>query len=79
MYSKFITSLQNSLKVQADTTNRGIAVGTKEDHQDLCNLLGETKVKLSPIIDKVFEFENSSEAFKYLYSGAHVGKVVIKI
>jgi NADPH-dependent curcumin reductase CurA len=54
-------------------------VGTKEDHQDLCKLLGETKVKLSPIIDKVFEFENSSEAFKYLYSGAHVGKVVIKI
>lgn len=60
-------------------TNRGIAVGTKQDHQDLCKLLGENKVKLDSIIDKVFKFEDSSEAFKYLYSGAHVGKVVIKI
>ena len=79
MCSKFITSVPGFLRIQADRNCRGIAVGTKEDHQDLCNLLGETKVKLSPIIDKVFEFENSSEAFKYLYSGAHVGKVVIKI
>ena len=63
----------------ANASNRGIAVGTKEDHQDLCNLLGEKKTKLNSIIDKVFKFEASSEAFKYLYSGAHVGKVVIKI
>jgi NADPH:quinone reductase-like Zn-dependent oxidoreductase len=41
--------------------------------------LDEKKVDLKPIIDKVFEFEDASEAFKYLYSGAHVGKVVIKI
>jgi threonine dehydrogenase-like Zn-dependent dehydrogenase len=54
-------------------------VGTKQDHQDLCKFLDEKKVKLTPIIDKVFEFKDSSEAFKYLYSGAHVGKVVIKI
>jgi threonine dehydrogenase-like Zn-dependent dehydrogenase len=59
--------------------NRGIAVGTKQDHQDLCKFLDEKKVDLSPMIDRVFKFEDSSEAFKYLYSGAHVGKVVIKI
>ncbi|KAI4727365.1 alcohol dehydrogenase [Aureobasidium sp. EXF-10728] len=58
---------------------QGIAVGTKQDHQDLCNFLGENKVDLKPTIDKIFNFENSSQAFECLYSGAHVGKVVIKI
>ncbi|KAI5270632.1 alcohol dehydrogenase [Aureobasidium subglaciale] len=65
--------LQKSAHVQ------GIAVGTKQDHQDLCNFLGEKKVHLGATIDKVFSFDKSPDAFKYLYSGAHVGKVVIKI
>jgi len=79
MCSKSPLYLANSLRPPVNASDRGIAVGTKEDHQDLCNLLGEKKTKLNSIIDKVFDFENSSEAFKYLYSGAHVGKVVIKI
>ncbi|KAI5195543.1 alcohol dehydrogenase [Aureobasidium subglaciale] len=65
--------LQKSAHVQ------GIAVGTKQDHQDLCNFLEEKNIHLGATIDKVFSFDESPEAFKYLYSGAHVGKVVIKI
>ncbi|KAI9172647.1 Zinc-type alcohol dehydrogenase [Paramyrothecium foliicola] len=58
---------------------KGIGVGSKVDFQDLCQFLEEKKVSLSPIIDRVFSFDESEEAFKYLYSGSHVGKVVIKI
>ncbi|KAG2164395.1 hypothetical protein VTO58DRAFT_102917 [Aureobasidium pullulans] len=58
---------------------QGIATGTKQDHQDLCNFLADKKVDLKPTIDKVFGFDDSPKAFEYLYSGAHVGKVVIKI
>jgi NADPH:quinone reductase-like Zn-dependent oxidoreductase len=34
---------------------------------------------VKPIIDKVFSFEEAPEAYKYLASGKHVGKVVVKI
>ncbi|PQE16216.1 alcohol dehydrogenase protein [Rutstroemia sp. NJR-2017a BVV2] len=58
---------------------QGIAVGSKEDQQELCAFLSEKKVSLKPIIDKVFDFKDAVEAFDYLYSGAHTGKVVIKL
>jgi len=59
--------------------DRGIAVGSVKDQQDLCNFLRDKKVSLKPLIDKVFDFQDSNEAFDYLYSGAQVGKVVIKL
>ncbi|OLN95496.1 Zinc-type alcohol dehydrogenase C1773.06c-like protein 1 [Colletotrichum chlorophyti] len=58
---------------------KGIAVGSKEDFQDLCQFLEEKKISLSPLIDRVFSFTESEEAFNYLYSGSHIGKVVIKM
>jgi NADPH-dependent curcumin reductase CurA len=41
-------------------------------------------VRLEPLLDRTFSdqtfsFEESAEAFEYLYSGKHVGKVVIKL
>ncbi len=32
-----------------------------------------------PIIDKVFKFEDTPDAYRYLASGSHVGKVVIEL
>ncbi|KAG9659317.1 NAD(P)-binding protein, partial [Aureobasidium melanogenum] len=58
---------------------QGIFVGTREDQQDLCAFLDEKRIDLKPLVDRVFEFEESAAAFEYLYSGAHTGKVVIKI
>lgn len=49
------------------------------DFEDLCAFLDEKKVKIEPVIDKVFSFEEAPEAFKYLASGKHVGKIVVKI
>lgn len=49
------------------------------DFEDFCAFLGEKKVKLDVVIDKVFSFEDAPEAFKYLASGQHVGKIVVKV
>ncbi len=32
-----------------------------------------------PIIDRVFDFDEAPEAYRYLDSGSHIGKVVIKV
>jgi threonine dehydrogenase-like Zn-dependent dehydrogenase len=61
------------------TNSRGIAVGSKEDYQNINKCIKEKKISLAPIIDKAFPFEESAAAFDYLYSGKHSGKVVIKI
>ncbi|KAI5863923.1 hypothetical protein GGS23DRAFT_596411 [Durotheca rogersii] len=58
---------------------QGIGVGSKADFEQLNEFLEKHAVSLAPIIDRVFPFEKSKEAFDYLYSGKHVGKVVIKL
>ena len=34
---------------------------------------------IDPVIDKVFHFDEALQAYEYLDSGAHIGKVVIKL
>ncbi|KAF5719412.1 hypothetical protein FGLOB1_1193 [Fusarium globosum] len=58
---------------------KGIATGSKDDYLSLNKFLDEKKVSLAPLVDRVFLFEESPAAFDYLYSGKHVGKVIIKI
>ena len=36
-------------------------------------------VKLRPVVDKVFSFEEARKAYEYQESQQHVGKVVIKV
>ena len=36
-------------------------------------------VKLKPVVDKVFDFEHVRDAYEYLHSQQHVGKVVVKV
>ena len=56
----------------------GISVGSRKDFIDLVKFIEEKKISLKPLIDRVFDFEESVEAFEYLYSGKQVGKVIIK-
>lgn len=60
--------------------DRGVAVGSAADFEALNRFLEERQVRLTPLIDdKVFEFEHAQEAFDYLWSGKHKGKVVIRV
>jgi NADPH:quinone reductase-like Zn-dependent oxidoreductase len=34
---------------------------------------------LRPVVDRVFPFEEAREALRYLESGAHFGKIVIRV
>lgn len=59
--------------------HRGIAVGSKLDFEALNKFLEERQVRLYSLIDdKTFAFEDSQAALDYLWSGRHMGKVVIR-
>lgn len=55
----------------------GIYVGSHAMFRDMVKALESNKLK--PEIDRVFPFEEAIEAYKYQQSGAHFGKVVIKV
>lgn len=58
-------------------TMRGILVGTRELFRELLESIAQNKIR--PVVDKVFPFDQATEAFQYLESGKHFGKVVIKV
>jgi NADPH:quinone reductase-like Zn-dependent oxidoreductase len=59
------------------TTIFGIYVGSREMFEALNRALGQSKIH--PVIDKVFPFGSASDAYEYMASGSHFGKVVIKV
>jgi NADPH:quinone reductase-like Zn-dependent oxidoreductase len=56
---------------------QGIFVGSRQMFEDMNRLICQHR--LHPVIDKVFEFGEASEALKYMESGEHFGKIVIKV
>jgi threonine dehydrogenase-like Zn-dependent dehydrogenase len=53
--------------------------GSKADFQALSNFLGDKKIRLDSLIDRVFSFDEAEAAFEYLATGKHVGKVVVRL
>jgi NADPH:quinone reductase-like Zn-dependent oxidoreductase len=58
-------------------TLRGIFVGGKPLFVGLLKAVAFHKIK--PVIDRVFGFADVAEAYRYLKSARHIGKVVIKV
>ncbi len=56
---------------------RGIFVGGREHFEGL--MRAATVNELHPIVDKTFEFDAAPDAFAYMKSARHFGKIVIKI
>ncbi len=54
---------------------RGIFVGNRDMFQAMNSAFD--RHELRPAIDRIFPFEEAPDAFRYLQSGAHFGKVVI--
>ena len=56
---------------------QGVTVGSVEDLQAMVEAITVNRMK--PVIDKTFPFDQAREAFTYMASGAHFGKVAIAI
>ncbi len=56
---------------------QGILVGSRRMLEDLCRAVSLHRLK--PVVDRTFSFEQAREALAYLESGAHFGKVVVRI
>ncbi|MGI8789083.1 MAG: zinc-dependent alcohol dehydrogenase family protein [Pyrinomonadaceae bacterium] len=66
------TILMKAVKMQ------GIFVGSRQMFEQM-NLMLCQHVYLKPVVDKVYEFGEIKDALKYMESGSHFGKIVIKI
>jgi 2-desacetyl-2-hydroxyethyl bacteriochlorophyllide A dehydrogenase len=56
---------------------QGIFVGSRTMFEDVNRAV--EAVGLRPVIDRVFEFGEAPHALRYMESGAHFGKIVVKI
>lgn len=56
---------------------RGVVCGSRDHFEDLNRCVEINKIV--PVVDKVFAFDEAREAYRYLDSGAHFGKVVIEL
>ncbi|GJJ07097.1 putative secondary metabolism biosyntheticenzyme [Clathrus columnatus] len=56
---------------------RGVLIGAVTQFEDMNRLIAVSGLR--PVVDKVFPFAQAREAYDYLKSQKHVGKVVIKV
>jgi NADPH:quinone reductase-like Zn-dependent oxidoreductase len=66
-----------SLMVMQQQRLQGTTVGSVEDLQAMADAIATNRMK--PVMDKTFAFTEAREAFAYMASGAHFGKVAISI
>jgi len=67
----YATVLMNLVSV------RGVLVGPRSDFRALMECLGANRVR--PVVDRAFPFDQAVDAYRYVQSGGHFGKVVITI
>ncbi|KAK3723569.1 hypothetical protein LTR37_001821 [Vermiconidia calcicola] len=67
----------NVLALRRTVTLKGILNGPKERFEEMTEFYAQNKIR--PVVDRVFGFEEAKEALKYLYSGGHFGKVVVRV
>jgi NADPH:quinone reductase-like Zn-dependent oxidoreductase len=56
---------------------QGLFVGSRKMFEDLNRALEAGRVR--PVIDRIFDFDQAPEALRYMESGAHFGKIVVRI
>ncbi|OGE55778.1 hypothetical protein PENARI_c004G10750 [Penicillium arizonense] len=67
----------NLLTLRRIVTLKGIINGPKDRFEEMIRFYQEQQIH--PVVNRVFSFAESKEAFKFLESGSHFGKVVIKV
>lgn len=58
-------------------TLQGIFVGSRAMFEDMNRLIAGEGIK--PVIDRVFPFDQATDAFRHMENGSHFGKVVVGI
>jgi len=56
---------------------QGVTVGSRRDQIDMVRAFDANAIK--PVIDRTFPLEHLADAFRYLQSGQHFGKVCIAV
>lgn len=56
---------------------QGIFVGSKRMFEEMNRAISANKMR--PVIDRTFGFDEAGEAFRYMESGSHFGKIVVNI
>ncbi|KAI1407507.1 alcohol dehydrogenase [Hypoxylon sp. FL1857] len=67
----------NVLALRRNVTLKGILNGPKDRFEEMLGLY--EREQIHPVVDRVFEFEEARDALKYLFSGSHFGKVVVRV
>ncbi|KAI1259205.1 hypothetical protein F5Y18DRAFT_420880 [Xylariaceae sp. FL1019] len=67
----------NVLALKRNVTLKGILNGPKDRFEEMLHLFERETIR--PAVDRVFEFDEADKALKYLFSGGHFGKVVVKV
>ena len=65
------------LMVMQQQRLQGTTVGSVEDLQAMANAVAQNQ--LQPVMDRTFAFADAKQAFAYMASGAHFGKIAIAI
>ncbi|SJL13275.1 related to Alcohol dehydrogenase [Armillaria ostoyae] len=58
---------------------RGVLIGSTAQLESIVRLLRARPESTRPVVDKMFTFEEATDAYAYLESQKHVGKVVIRV
>lgn len=67
----------NVLALRRTVTLKGIINGPKDRFEEMIKFYEIHQIH--PVVNRVFAFSESKEAFKFLESGSHFGKVVITV
>lgn len=67
----------NVLALRRNVTMKGLLNGPKDRFEEMAKFYEQHRIH--PVVDRVFGMEEAKEALKYLYSGGHFGKVVVKV
>ncbi len=63
--------LMQNIRVQ------GVIVGHRASFQDMNRAIAQHQLR--PVVDRVFEFDEAPDAYRFLKSQKHVGKVVVRL
>lgn len=67
----------NVLALKRNVTLKGILNGPKEQFEEMVKFYEKHRIR--PVIDRAFGFKEAREGLEYLFSGGHLGKVVVKV